>query len=160
MSAHLGSGHGYVEKLPSAPLWNGSGEEQPETVSGEQRGFVLQRDSRLSVSEHSSNTLYTHIPHAVRVRALRRRVMRDSPVCEASCHFHLHVSENTPEDYGFVSHCVTKSFIYNHSTCLIFSFINWHAFGCNNRRCHTNTLFRKMKGHYVMHIHPSTCVIL
>lgn len=101
MTAHLGSGHGYVEKLPSAPLWNGSGEEQPETISGEQRGFVLQRDSRLHVSEHLSSTPYTHIPHAVLVCAPRHCVMSDSPVCEASCHFHLHVSENTPEDYCF-----------------------------------------------------------
>lgn len=101
MTAHLGSGHGYVEKLPSAPLWNGSGEEQPETISGEQWGFVLQRDSRLPVSEHLSSAPYTHIPHAVLVCALRRCVMCDSPVCEASCHFHLHVSENTPEDYCF-----------------------------------------------------------
>lgn len=70
-----------------------------------------------SANVHLSSTSHTHIPRAVRVC-----VMRDSPVCEASCHFHLHVSENTPEDYCFPCDKVLYR-QYNQSTCLIFSLI-------------------------------------
>ena len=41
LQAHLGGGHGNVEELSLAPLWHCSGEDEPETVPGEQWGFVL-----------------------------------------------------------------------------------------------------------------------
>lgn len=55
--------------------------------------------------------------------------MRDSPVCEASCHSHLHVSENTPTDYCFsqyVSYCL-KNPLYTaealtNLTCILIQF--------------------------------------
>lgn len=39
--AHQRGGHGDVVELPSTPLWYCAGEEEPESVSGEQRRFVL-----------------------------------------------------------------------------------------------------------------------
>lgn len=39
--AHQRGGHGDVVELPSTPLRYCAGEEEPESVSGEQRRFVL-----------------------------------------------------------------------------------------------------------------------
>ncbi len=142
MTAHLGSGHGYMEELPSATLWNGSGEEEPVPVSGEQRGFVLQRDSR-TFEQHS----YTHIPHSW-------------------CVTHLSVKPAVTLIFMFLKHTdrllfflsmspiVRQSPLYTAEalTNLFFHWTDMHfnTFGCNNRRCHPCSLFWKIKGHDVI----------
>lgn len=51
--AHQRGGHGDVVELPSTPLWYCAGEEEPESVSGEQRRFVLHSGEQII-----SHTLY------------------------------------------------------------------------------------------------------
>lgn len=136
MTAHLGSGHGYVEELPSASLWNGSGEEELVSVSGEQRGFVLQRLTNIRAA-----LLHTHIPHSWCVTHLSVKPAVTLIFMFLKTHRQIVFSPYAPIIY--TAEALTNLFFH-------WTDMHFNTFGCNNRRCHPCSLFWEIKGHDVI----------
>lgn len=86
---YLGDGHGDVVELSSASLRNGPCKEEPQTVFGKKRFFILEKQTGVC---HKKKPKVMNNLWKLSFSDKRQR-WRFPPVCATILHFHPHVSE-------------------------------------------------------------------
>lgn len=94
---YLGDGHGDVVELSSASLRNGPCKEEPQTVFGKKRFFILEKQTGVC---HKKKPKVMNNLWKLSFSDKRQR-WRFPPVCATILHFHPHVSEKKETKFRF-----------------------------------------------------------